>query len=196
MARTVSEYLKKTSYWKPELIRLRELLCAMDVEETVRWGQPCYTHAGKLVVGLVAFKSYVGLWFFEGARLPDPDGVLVNAQEGKTKSMRQWRFTSGRDIKPRRIRAYVRDAIAIATQDKDKPPAPRRAKPLRIPPELKLALDRSARTREAFGALTPGRQREYAEHVAEAKQEATRLRRVTKILPMIRAGKGLSDRHR
>lgn len=34
------------------------------------------------------------------------------------------------------------------------------------------------------------------EYVAEAKREETRLRRVEKILPMIRAGGGLHDRYR
>ena len=49
---------------------------------------------------------------------------------------------------------------------------------------------------EAFDALTPGKQREYAKYVAEAKREETRLSRTKKIMPMIKAGKGLNDRYR
>jgi uncharacterized protein YdeI (YjbR/CyaY-like superfamily) len=41
--------------------------------------------------------------------------------------------------------------------------------------------------------LTPGRQRAYNLHVSGAKQTSTRARRVDKIVPRIRAGKGLRD---
>ena len=45
-------------------------------------------------------------------------------------------------------------------------------------------------------ALTPGRQREYNEHIASAKREATQHSRLAKILPMVLDGKGLNDRYR
>ena len=71
------------------------LACALG--ETVKWGGPVYTANGRNVVGLAAFKSCFGLWFFDGARLADKDRVLVNAQEGKSKSMRQRQAS---DVKP------------------------------------------------------------------------------------------------
>ncbi|MBK7633096.1 MAG: hypothetical protein IPJ13_01585 [Saprospiraceae bacterium] len=46
------------------------------------------------MVGLAAFKSYTGIWFFQGGLLDDKQQFLMNAQEGKTKAMRQWRFFS------------------------------------------------------------------------------------------------------
>ena len=46
---------------------------------------------------------------------------------------------------------------------------------------------------EAFGRLTPGRQKSYIYHIASAKQSATRAARVEKCVPKILAGKGLSD---
>jgi uncharacterized protein YdeI (YjbR/CyaY-like superfamily) len=36
--------------------------------------------AGKNVVGLVVFKSYFGLWFFEGARLEDKERARQRAR--------------------------------------------------------------------------------------------------------------------
>jgi uncharacterized protein YdeI (YjbR/CyaY-like superfamily) len=44
--------------------------------------------------------------------------------------------------------------------------------------------------------MTPGKQREYAEYIAEAKQAATKERRLEKILPMIAAGGGLNDKYK
>ena len=90
----------------------------------------------------------------------------------------------------------MKEAIAVAQREAANPAAARRKKPLRVPLELDAALGRSPRTRAAFDALTPGKQREYAEYITEAKQSATRLRRVEKALPLIRAGKGLNDKYR
>ena len=96
---TVEEFLAGLDRWQEEVVWLREILLSTRLEEGIKWGAPCYMHRGKNLVGLGAFKSYFGLWFFQGALLPDPHGVLVNAQSGKTKALRQWRFESGEEIK-------------------------------------------------------------------------------------------------
>ena len=80
-AKTVDEYIDKAEQWQPELTRLREILNSTGLEETVKWGAPCYTHDGKNVVGIAGFKNYFGLWFHQGALLADAEGVLINAQE-------------------------------------------------------------------------------------------------------------------
>jgi uncharacterized protein YdeI (YjbR/CyaY-like superfamily) len=41
-----------------------------------------------------------------------------------------------------------------------------------------------------------GLQREYADYIAEAKRDDTKLRRIEKILPMIGKGAGLHDKYR
>ncbi len=68
------------------------------MKETIKWGAPVYTLDYKNIVGLGAFKSYVGLWFFQGALLNDEKKKLINAQEDKTKALRQWRFNSVKKI--------------------------------------------------------------------------------------------------
>ncbi|MEL7473318.1 MAG: YdeI/OmpD-associated family protein, partial [Planctomycetota bacterium] len=42
----------------------------------------------------------------------------------------------------------------------------------------------------------PGKQRQYNEHVSEAKREETKLKRVEKIKPMILEGVGLHDKYK
>jgi uncharacterized protein YdeI (YjbR/CyaY-like superfamily) len=91
-ANSVDEYIADAGTWKNELKRLREILRSTELKEEVKWGGPCYTCDGKNVVGIAGFKSYFGLWFHQGALLKDPKKVLMNAQEGKTKAMRQWRM--------------------------------------------------------------------------------------------------------
>ena len=177
-AKTVDDYIAGNSQWPEELAKLRKILAESPLEETIKWGAPCYTYQGKNVVGIGAFKSYVGLWFHQGALLSDPDKVLINAQEGKTRAQRQWRFTSGKEIKIGRIKAYVKEAIALQAAGKSIKPA--RAKTLALPAELKALLKQDAAIKKAFAALTPGRQREYAEHIGSARQEATRNANVNK----------------
>ena len=48
----------------------------------------------------------------------------------------------------------------------------------------------------AFKKLTPGKQREYANHISEAKRDATKESRLQKITPMIIEGKGLHDKYK
>ena len=65
----------------------------------------------KNVVGILGFKPYFGFWFHQGVLLEHRKKVLIDAQQGKTKALRQWRMNSPNDIKPATIKAYVREAI-------------------------------------------------------------------------------------
>lgn len=192
--KTVEDYISNADRWRDELKRLREILLSSDLVEEIKWGSPCYTYRGKNVVGLAGFKSYFGLWFHQGALLADEKNVLINAQEGTTKALRQWRMKNAADIKPGIIKSYVKEAIQLVKDGRSI--TPERKSSLVIPPELKTALQNNARAKKAFAGLRPGLQREYAEYVAAAKQDATKKRRIEKILPMITSGGGLNDKYR
>lgn len=69
-------------------------------------------------------------------------------------------------------------------------------KPLVIPDELKEALSQDAELADAFNNLSLGKKRDYAEHIETAKQEATKQKRLGKILPMIKQGIGLNDKYK
>ena len=62
------------------------------------------------------------------------------------------------------------------------------------PKEFQDKLDKNSVLREAFHALTPGRQRQYHMHFTGAKLPATRESRVEKAIPLILDGLGLNDR--
>jgi uncharacterized protein YdeI (YjbR/CyaY-like superfamily) len=57
------------------------------------------------------------------------------------------------------------------------------------PPDLAAALATDPEARAAFDGLSFTHQREYAEWVTEAKREATRSRRVSQTLQMLRDGR-------
>lgn len=193
-AKTVDGYIRDADQWQSELRTLRGILNETGLVEEIKWGAPCYTHKGKNVIGLAAFKQWFCLWFHQGALLEDKDKVLVNAQEGKTKALRQWRMNSARDIKPRFIKRYAKEAMALV--DAGKEIKADRSKPVDVPDELSKAMRRHKGATAGFRGLTKGKQREYAEHIASAKRDETKQKRIEKVLPMIAAGKGLNDKYR
>ncbi len=198
--KTVTQFLEAHGEYKAELLLLRNLCLANeDLKETVKWGAPTYMDAnGKNVVSLGAFKSYVGLWFFQGSFLKDSKKKLMNAQEGTTRGMRQWRFENAAEIEKdtATIKAYLKEAVANSLEGKEIKPDRTKAKQLVMPDELTAALKANQTAKVKFDALSPYKQREYADYISGAKREATRLSRLEKILPMIEAGKGLNDKYR
>lgn len=197
MAETTAKleaYYEKEGPYKEGLARLRELALQTELEETVKWGAPVYTINNKNVLGIIAFKSYFGLWFFNGCYLKDPAKVLENAQEGKTKAMRHWKFQSVEEIPTQKVLAYIREAID--NQKNGLEWIPDRRKKTIIPPELKEVFKKNAALSTSFKTLAPYKQREYCEYIDTAKQQKTKQTRLAKILPMILEGYGFNDKYR
>lgn len=191
---SVAELIQGMDPWAEGLFKLREILLSAGLQEEIKWGAPTYYFAGKKIMALGGFKHYFSIWFHQGVFLTDTAGVLINAGEGKTKGLRQWRFTSSEEIKPALVRKYVQEAIGNAKAGKEIKPEKKAA--LSTPKELASAFRTDPLLKAAFSGLTPGRQREYLEYVHEAKLETTRLARVAKSIPRILAGRGLNDKYR
>ena len=193
--KSVDEYIENHTQYSEELTILRDLISSTELEETIKWGAPTYCLNGKNVIGFSAFKKHFGLWFFNGVFLKDEYKLLVNAQEGKTKALRQMRFETKSDIKKELILAYIKEAIANQKAGKEMKPK-RALKAVKIPAELDAVLKTNAQLNSSFKALTPGKQREYCTYINEAKREATKLSRIEKITPMIIKGMGLYDKYK
>ncbi len=187
------EYFSKIANFKDEVKLLRKAILECGLEEKIKWGGPVYTFNDKNVVGLGSFKSYFGVWFFQGALLSDRKKILVNAQEGRTKALRQLRYNCPEDIDLKTLKAYVAEAIKLVRDGIEIKPD--RNRPLTIPAELSIALGKSKKTKAIFDSMTLGKRRDYAEFIASAKQPATKQKRIEKILPMIAKGAGLNDKH-
>lgn len=78
--------------WEKEIALLEAIISKMPMEKCIKWGAEVFTYNGRNVVSYGGFKNYFALWFFNAVFLKDKYKVLINAQEGKTKSLRQWRF--------------------------------------------------------------------------------------------------------
>jgi len=190
----VDAFFKNQTKWKQELQKLREIILQTELKEEIKWGKPTYTLDGKMVVGMADFKNHMALWFHQGVFLKDKHQKLINAQEGVTKALRQWRFEKGDEIEPDIVMEYVEEAIANSKAGKELKPV--RKKSISIPSLLEDAFKKDASLKNHFLKLTPGKQREYAEHIGQAKRKATQQRRLEKCIPMIKNGVGLHDKYK
>lgn len=191
--KTVEDFLSNNENWRKEFEKIREILLKTELKEEIKWGIPTYSAHGKNIVAFAGFKNHVALWFYNGVFLKDEHKVLYNANEEKTRGLRQWRFTSADEINPDLVLSYVFEAIQNQKEGKEIKPE---SKKLAIPAELQKALDSNKVLKSAFESLTPGRQKEYIEFIDSAKREPTRIDRLNKSIPIILEGKGLHDKYR
>lgn len=190
----ISTYIEKQSRWSSQLKELRTLFNKTELVEEVKWGSPTYTLNGKIVAGFAGFKNHYAIWFHQGVFLKDPHNRLLNAQEGKTKALRQWRFEEGDNIPESEVLSYLQESIENCLAGKELKPLQK--KKVVLPPILKEAFDKDPVLKQAFTSLTPGKQREYAEHIGSAKREATQEKRLSVAIPLILNGKGLYDKYK
>ena len=183
----------KINQWGEELALLREIIQKTELVETNKWGGEVYTINNKNVLGIGGFKNYFTLWFWNGVFLKDEAKVLVNANEGVTKGLRQWRFTSAANVNEKLVLHYIHEAIANERNG------------LSIKPEKKEAmyceffeceLKKDSKLNAAFEQFSPYKQKEFWELMATAKQEKTKVTRFEKIKSMILEGRGLNDKYR
>jgi uncharacterized protein YdeI (YjbR/CyaY-like superfamily) len=190
----VEEYLKKHSQWTDQLSTLRAVFLKTELKEEMKWGAPAYTLNGIIVSGLVAFKNHYAIWFHQGVYLKNQEKQLVNAQEGKTKALRQWKFTSESKIDTTLVLKYILESIENSKAGKKSKPNTK--KELIIPKLLEDAIQNNNDLKDSFYNLSPGKQRAYADHISSAKREAIQISRLEKITPMIIENKGLYDKYK
>ena len=188
----VQAFFERADAWRAELGALRCILLDTPLDETFKWRSPCYTHEGANVATIWGFRDRCALSFFKGVLLADPDGLLA-APGANSRSVRMMTFTGTEGIAAAEgaIRRFVGAAIAneAAGRKVDLP-----KDDLDLPPELAGRLDADPALAAAWDALTPGRRRGWALHVAGAVQASTREARIDRAAPRILVGKGMHDR--
>ena len=188
----VDAFIANAKTWRQELKQLRAILLDSELTEDFKWSQPCYTFQGKNVIILGPMKDSCAFAFFKGALLKDPHGVLTRPGQ-HSQSTRWIKFTSVREITEMKsiLKAYIREAIQI--QKSGLKVKLKKTSDLKLPEEFQIMLDEFPEVKQAFEALTPGRQRAYIYHFSAPKQSKTREARIQKFMPHILKGKGLMD---
>ena len=182
----------KVNHWEEELALLDSIISTTELLETTKWGGKVYTFNGKNVLGIGGFKSYFGVWFFNGVYLKDDAKVLVNAQEGVTKALRQWRFQSKETINEKLLLDYIKESIENEKLGKTHKPE---KKVVVMCSFFKEQLNADKDLECAFKTFSPYKQKEFPEYINMAKQDKTKIARMEKIKPMLLQNVGLNDKY-
>ena len=176
----------KGEFARPILEKVRERVhaAAPHAEEAIKWGAPAFLVDGKILLIMAAFKAHAALNFWRGQELrgteADADGM---GQFGK--------LTSIADLPPdAEFDRLIREAVDLARSA----PAPRKTKqePKAEPtlhPSFANALAAAPKAKAALDGFPPSAQRDYLEWISEAKQDATREKRITTAIEWLSEGK-------
>jgi uncharacterized protein YdeI (YjbR/CyaY-like superfamily) len=180
----IDAYIAKAQpFARPILERIRERVHAIvpDVEEAMKWSHPTYCKGGKIVLGMAAFKAHAVVHFWRGQELgfETRDGAM--GQLGKLTVV---------DDLPQDFDAMIARAAELSSSS----PAPRKPKHAPKPaPELHAefaaALGKAPKAKAALDGFPPSAQRDYFEWIAEAKQDATRQKRIAAAIEWLSEGK-------
>jgi len=185
-------YFAQAGKWQQAIEKLRLIVLDCGLTEELKWGCPCYVFQHSNVVLIHVFKEYCALLFFKGALLHDNHHILIQ-QTKNVQSARQIRFTHADDVtkKAALLKAYIYEAIEV--EKAGLKVKLKKTEDFAVPKEFQRKLDQMPALKQAFEALTPGRQRAYIFYFSQAKQAKTREARIEKYIPQILHGKGLND---
>jgi uncharacterized protein YdeI (YjbR/CyaY-like superfamily) len=183
----VDAYIAKAQpFARPILSHVRDRVHATvpGVEEAMKWSAPGFTLDGKILLIMAAFKGHMALNFWRGQELR---GGEANAdamgQFGKIKSID--------DLPPNdELDRLIREAAELAKTA----PAPRKTKHAPKPapelhPDFAAALAKAPKAKATLDGFPPSAQRDYFEWIAEAKQDATRAKRIATAVEWLGEGK-------
>ena len=188
----VDFFFSKAKKWQGEFKKLRTIILDCGLTEELKWGVPCYTFQESNIVLIHGFKEYCAILFVKGALLKDAKRVLIQQTEN-VQSARQIRFTNVREIVKLEpiLKAYIHEAIEV--EKAGLKVKLKKTADYKIPKEFQNKLDENLALKEAFYALTPGRQRGYLYYFSQPKLSKTRESRIEKCTDRILDGMGLND---
>ena len=188
----VDWFFAKATRWQEEYAELRRIVLDCGLTEELKWGCPCYTFQEANIVLIHGFKDYCALLFHKGALLKDKSGILIQQTEN-VQSARQIRFTGVEEIYEMEeiLKSYIEEAIEV--EKAGLKVEMKKTTEFKMPEEFQSALEDMPELKNAFYALTPGRQRGYLLYFSQAKQPKTRQARIEKYLDKILNGQGLDD---
>jgi hypothetical protein len=109
----VDTYIEGLPDWQQDICReVRELVHAADPEvaETIkRTNRPYFVLEGN-VCGLLATKDHVNVFLYDGAIVPDPEGIITGGHDNAT--ARTVAVYQGETINARALRAMFEQIIA------------------------------------------------------------------------------------
>jgi len=165
-------------------IRERVHAAVPEAEEVMKWSAPAFVLDGKILIVMAAFKAHAALNFWRGQEIGDGSAKAgAMGQFGKLQSISDLPDDDELD-------ALIREAAALSRTA----PAPRKTKhePKAAPelhPDFALALADAPKAKATLDGFPPSAQRDYFEWISEAKQDATRQKRIANAIEWLNEGK-------
>jgi uncharacterized protein YdeI (YjbR/CyaY-like superfamily) len=155
-----------------------------EIEEAVKWGMPAYMVDGKIVLITAAFKAHAALNFWRGQELESShESVGAMGQFGRLTSVDDLPSDAELDRLIREAAELAKSASAPRKAKAEPRPAPQ------LHPDFAAALAKSSKAKAALDSFAPSARRDYLEWIAEAKQDATRNKRIATAIEWLSEGK-------
>jgi len=192
---SVDAYIAKSAeFARPILMHIRKLVhtACREVEEELKWGHPFFLYKGPLCM-MPAFKQHCkfGFWGWKlvQAKIRETDkSANLNSLD---------KITSLSDLPPDHVlRNYVEAAISLKDAGVKAPAKPKAKTELVVPDCLKVALKKNKAGWDNFENFSHSHKKEYIEWINQAKQEATRNRRLAAAVKMIAEAKSWHWKYR
>ena len=171
---------------RPILEHVRERVHAVlpDVEETLKWSAPSFTVGGKILLMMAAFKQHAALNFWRGQELRGDDANAgAMGQFGKLARPEDLPGDAELDRLIRQAADLAQTAPAPRQTKHEPKPAPE------LHPDFAAALARAPKAQATLDGFPPSARRDYFEWIAEAKQDATRAKRIATAVDWLGEGK-------
>lgn len=188
----VDAYIAKAApFAQPILEKIRDAFHAAspDIEETMKWSAPFFDYKGVLG-NMAAFKNHVSWGFWKAQLMKDPHKLL--SPSGESGTMFGGKASDVKDLPSKKVLVeYVKEAMRLNEEGVKikRAPSTRSDTPLEIPADLAGALKKDKKAKAAFDGFSPSQKREYVEWLVDAKQEATRAKRLATAMEWIAEGK-------
>jgi uncharacterized protein YdeI (YjbR/CyaY-like superfamily) len=182
-------FAKFTGFQQKYCNHLRALIhkALPEVKEDWKWG-PNFNVNG-MVCGVWGFKNHVKLNFFKGSLMSDKYALFTD--EDNAKGNRSIDFSEHMIIDDEKIMEYLKEAAALNKQGAK---VEKKAVVVNVPEELSRALNKHAGLKMYFEKMAPSHRREYAEYIADAKQDETKERRIKKVIEMITENRKMKEK--
>lgn len=176
---------KQADFARPILTHLRAMLheACPDGEETLKWGMPSVTYKGKILAGMAAFKAHATFGYWN-------DSMLSQDEKNRSAMGQFGRLTSLDDLPAKAaLIDLTRQSMALIEIGAKPPRTTAKKAAFTVPQDLRAAIDATPAAKATFDGFPPSSQREYVEWITEAKQDATRVKRLAQAIEWLAEGK-------
>ncbi len=191
----IDAYIEKAQpFAQPILKHIRALVHKANpkIEETIKWGMPCYDYKG-VMCSMASFKEHVSFGFWKATLLKDPKGYLGERKNQGGEAMgNMGKVTSLKDLPPDSVMIdFVKQASKLNDEGIKLPVRPKAAATaeLDVPGYFMNALKKNKKALATFEKFSPSNKKEYVVWVTGAKTDKTRDERLVTAVEWMSEGK-------